>query len=162
MFDVCYLTILGCYCKKDKTEDAVSLTMSLWSMQQLGRQWQPELDSMRWFSHQRSPSSQGGHAIVSSDAACCVRPRRTPYYALSMGMTQQFFVFCPWWPWPLTLTFEFERDFCTAHLTAKFHHPMFNRSEGIVRTNKQTIKQTDKQTDAAENIHLASLCYAGG
>jgi len=22
-------------------------------------------------------------------------------------------------------------------------------------------KHTDKQTDAAENIHLASLCYAG-
>jgi len=29
--------------------------------------------------------------------------RRTPYHALSMKMTQQFFVFfCPWWLWPLT------------------------------------------------------------
>jgi len=36
--------------------------------------------------------------------------------------------------------------------TAKFHHPMFNRSEVIMLTNKQT--------DAAENIHLASLFYA--
>jgi len=37
------------------------------------------------------------------------------------------------------------------HLTAKFHRPTFNlnRSEVIVRTNKQT--------DTAENIHLASL-----
>jgi len=28
--------------------------------------------------------------------------RRTPYNALSVGMTQQFFVFCPLWPWSLT------------------------------------------------------------
>jgi len=37
----------------------------------------------------------------------------------------------------------------TVRLTAKFHHPMFSRSEVIVLT--------DKQTDAAENIHLAPL-----
>ena len=43
---------------------------------------------------------------------------------------------------------------CTMHLAAKFHRLMFNRSEVIVLTNKQV--------DAAENIHLASLCYAGG
>jgi len=43
-------------------------------------------------------------------------------------------------------------------LTAKFHYPTFSRSEVIVWTNKQT----DKQTDAAENIHLSPLCYAGG
>jgi len=54
--------------------------------------------------------------------------------------------------------FELVRDFCTLHLTAKFHHPTFNRSEVIVRTNKLT----NKQTDAAENMHLASLRYAGG
>jgi len=28
------------------------------------------------------------------------------------------------------------------HLTAKFHHPTFNRSEVIVLTNEQTDKQT--------------------
>jgi len=27
--------------------------------------------------------------------------------------------------------------------------------------NRKTDRQTDKQTDAAENIHLAPLCYAG-
>jgi len=58
---------------------------------------------------------------------------------------------------PLTLKFELGRDFCTMHLAAKFHHSMFNRSEVIVLTNKQS----DKQTDAAENTHLAPLCYAG-
>jgi len=44
------------------------------------------------------------------------------------------------------------------HLTAKFHHPEFNCSKVILLTNKQT----NKQTDAAENIHLAPLCYASG
>jgi len=55
----------------------------------------------------------------------------------------------------LTLTFELGRDFCTTYLTAKFDRPTFSRSEIIGRTNI-------KQTDAAENIHLAWLCYAGG
>jgi len=60
--------------------------------------------------------------------------------------------------WPLSFTFELGRDFCSLHLTAKFHRPTFNRSEVIVLTNRQT----DEQTDAAENVHLAPLCYAGG
>jgi len=68
----------------------------------------------------------------------------------------QFFVFLS--PVALTLTFELGRDFCTVHLIAKFHRPTFNRSEVIVLTNKQK----NRQTDAAENIHLAALCYAGG
>jgi len=69
-----------------------------------------------------------------------------PYYALSMGMTQRFFVFCPWRPWPLTLTLKLGRDFCTVYLTAKFDRPTFSRSEVIVRTNKQTNKQTPLKT----------------
>jgi len=59
---------------------------------------------------------------------------------------------------PLTFTFELERDFCTVYLTAKFDHPKFSHSEVIVQINEQT----NKQTDAAENIHLAPLCYASG
>jgi len=43
----------------------------------------------------------------------------------------------------------------TMHLPTKFHRPMFNRSDVIMLTNKQT------QRDAAENIHLAPLRYAG-
>jgi len=50
--------------------------------------------------------------------------------------------------------YEFRRDFCTMHVTAKLYHPTFDRSEVIMLTNKQT--------DATESIHLASLCYAGG
>jgi len=86
---------------------------------------QMQLDSMRWFSHQRSrrqralpspphPSvtTQWYHLLLLSAYGLW----RTPYYALSMGMTQQFFFFfCPWWPWPLTLIFELWRVF--AHCT---------------------------------------------
>jgi len=44
------------------------------------------------------------------------------------------------------------------HLPAKFHHPMFTRSEVIMLTNKQT----NKQTDAAKNIQHSSLRYGVG
>jgi len=64
------------------------------------------------------------------------------YYALSMGMSQQFFVFLSL----MTLTFELERDFSTMYLSAKFDRPTFSRSEVIVRTNKQTNTLTNKQT----------------
>ena len=78
-------------------------------------------------------------------------------------VTHQTSHFAVWEPGvePTTPKFEFERDFCTMHLTAKFHHRTFNRTEVIMLT-KQTDKLTNKQTDAAENIHLAPLCYAGG
>ena len=49
----------------------------------------------------------------------------------------------------MTLIFELGLDFCTTHPPTKFHHPVFNRSEVIVLTNKQA--------DAAENIQLAPL-----
>ena len=43
---------------------------------------------------------------------------------------------------PMTPKFELGRDFCTMHLTAKFHHPTFNCSEVILLTNKQTPLKT--------------------
>jgi len=98
---------------------------------------------------QAYPVTPGRHAMVLSVAvcyvACCVWPIATAHALLSIvsGMTQQFIVFCPWWPWPLTLTFELGRDFCTMYLTAKFDRPMFSRSEIIVR---QTYWQNDKHT----------------
>jgi len=87
--------------------------------------------------------------MVSSVAACCVLPMAHALLCIVNGMTRQFFVFVPGDLdlWPLTLTFEIERDFCTAYLTAKFDHPMFSRSEVIVRTSILTNKQTDKQTN---------------
>jgi len=55
---------------------------------------------------------------------------------------------------PLTLTFELGRDFCTVHLTAKFHHPMLNRLEVILWTNKLTDKQTPLKTSTS--LHYAT------
>ena len=54
----------------------------------------------------------------------------------------------------MTPKFELGRHFRTMHLTPKFYHPMFTRSEVIVLTNKQT--------DAAENIQCSSLRYDAG
>ena len=110
-----------------------------------------KLDSMRWFSHRRRTG--GRHNCMTYlltdvvDRAPEDRSRKMP----------RFVVFCPWWPWPLIPKFELGWDFCTVHITAKFHHPAFNRSEVIMLTNKQTNWQTN--IDAAENIHLAPLCY---
>jgi len=86
------------------------------------------------------------HRPHNGVVCCCVQHtvHASTYHALSMGMPQHFLFFCPRWPWPLTLTFELGRDFCTVHLTAKFHHPTFNRSEIIVLTNKLTNWQTNR------------------
>ena len=94
--------------------------------------------------------SPGCDAMVPSAAVCSIR--HTPYYALSMGMSQQFFflVFCPRWPWPLI--FELVWDFCTMHLTANFHYLTFNHSEVIMLKNKLTNKQMPLKTST-------SLCY---
>jgi len=43
---------------------------------------------------------------------------------------------------PVTLTFELQRDFCTTYLTAKFDRPTFSHLEVIVRTNKETPLKT--------------------
>jgi len=59
------------------------------------------------------------------------------------------FPFFSGWPWPLTLTFEFGRDFCTEHLNAKLHHPKLNHSEVIVWTNKQSDKQMPLKTSTS-------------
>jgi len=82
----------------------------------------------------------GWDAMVSSAAACSVRRTGT---CLTMhcqwGCLSSFSFFVPdnLNLRRLTLTYELRRDFCTVHLTAKFHHPTFNRSEVIVRTNRQ-------------------------
>ena len=49
----------------------------------------------------------------------------------------------------MTRKFKLGRDFCTMHLTAKFHHPTFNRSEVIVLTNNLTNKQTLLKTSTS-------------
>ena len=52
--------------------------------------------------------------------------------------------------------FKLGRDFCTMHLSPKFHHPTFTRSEVIVLTNTQTHPQRNKQI-AAKTSHVLLL-----
>jgi len=63
--------------------------------------------------------------------------------------------------WLATLTFEPQirtwGDFCTMHLTAKFPHPMFNRSEIIVLTNKQTPLKTSTSLRYATRVNRKHL-----
>ena len=79
---------------------------------------------MRWFSHRHSRAREER------------RTGRRPRGQLRKKMLHFRFLSL------VTLTFEpkfkRERDFCTVHLTATFHHPMFNCSDVIVRTNWQT------------------------
>jgi len=121
------------------------------------------LDSMRWFSHRRielaedrAPRGPLRKKMPHEDRAP-EDDSRTKCRTFSF-----FFVPGDLDLWLLTLTLELGRDSCTLHVTAKFHRPMFNRSQVIVLTNKQTNTHKNWQTDAAENIHLAPLCYAGG
>ena len=55
------------------------------------------------------------------------------------GTKCRLFVFCSQWLWPWHFNFG---DFCTNAPNAKLHHRTFNRSEVIMRTDKQTNKQT--------------------
>jgi len=55
------------------------------------------------------------------------------------------------------LTFDLDigtqaRFFCTSHLIAKCHHPMFNRSKVIMLTNKLTNEQTDAATTGQHTL----------
>jgi len=99
---------------------------------------------MRWFSHRRSPTPPGRHAMISSAAAYCLATAHALLCIVNGDDSAVFRFFLS--PVTLTLTCEFGRDFCTLCLTAKFDRPTFSRSEVIMRINRQT----DKQTDAAE------------
>ena len=81
-----------------------------------------QLDSTCWFFHWHR--SGGGHN------SCPRGPLPKKCRTSSCFLSLQTLTF--------DSQFELWRDFCTVHLTAKFHHPMFNCSEVIVLTNKQT------------------------
>jgi len=101
---------------------------------------------MGWFSHRRRSGGRYNCNTylraprTASEKKC--RTRTAPQRATPEQNAAHFRFFCPRWPWPLTLTFDVGQDFCTVHLTAKFRHPVINRSEIIVLTNKETDKQT--------------------
>jgi len=122
---------------------------------------------MCWFSHQRSrvPEDHSRpnrtHAAVNVHCChprwpnnglvgCCMQRTacsvRIALLCIVNGDDSAVFHFLSRWHWPLTLIFELGRDFCTMHLTAKFHHPTFSRLEVIMRTNKLTNTQTQLKT----------------
>ena len=88
------VTVTTAFWKQKRTGIRVSIALKprvfSWFSQKFARSM--KLDSMRWFSHRRSPTPR---AARNGIVCCCVlrmaQLRRTPYCALSMGMTQQFF-----------------------------------------------------------------------
>jgi len=102
-----------------------------------------KLDSMRWFSHRRSPSPPGGHAMVSSVAACCIWPSYSacPAVHCQWGWLSSISFFV------LGLTFDLQTfaRFLYSVPTAKFDRPTFSCLEVIVRTSKQTHWQTNRR-----------------
>jgi len=121
------------------------------------------LDSVCWFSHRRRTGGQhscisylltrakddspnihrtqapentpGSHEMGPSAAAarCLLQAHTIRTQAGGVGSAKRVFV-------PGYVDIRTLARFCTVHLTSKFHHPTFNRSEVIMLTNKQTNK----------------------
>ena len=116
-----------------------------------------KLESMRWFSHRRRNGGRQLHYLFTDGCggvAHCHANIRLLIFCISDSANHHILGRGDPGVGPMTPRFELRRDFCTVHLTAKFHHPTFNRSDVIVVTNKQTPLH--------ENVHLAPLCYASG
>jgi len=60
-----------------------------------------------------------------------------------LGMTQKLSSFCPWWPWPLTLTFKLIWARGQTCLPCEFGTNPFSSSRYVWGINKQTKKQTN-------------------
>jgi len=58
------------------------------------------------------------------------------------------FHFCPWWPWPLTLTFKLIRARNQTRLPCEFGTNLFSGSRDIWGTNRQKV------TDSVKNRTL--------
>jgi len=95
---------------------------------------------MCWFS--TGVGLQQHNWLLTHLQTVCAKPTSMFVYILRSDQTATF--------WgvevqgPVTLKFELGRSFGTVHLPIKFCHPMFNRSEVIVLTNKQTNRQTSE------------------
>jgi len=120
-------------------------------------------DSMRWFSHRRrtggrkAPEDRSRKSLSTCTAVILSPPAatqwyslllhaaygawRTPYYVLSMGMTQQFFVLGDLDLLLLTPKFEFAQSFVILRLIA--------RKLCCGRTDKLTNKQTPLKTSTS-------------
>jgi len=93
---------------------------------------------------------------LNDPICCCVTLSvASAFHSVSAGSdgsTQH--VFCPWWPWPLTLTFKLVRVREQTRLPCEFGTNPFSGSRDIWFTNK--IKK-QKVTDSTKNRTLRSL-----
>jgi len=99
--------------------------------------------------------------MVSSVAACCVRSTAHALLCTVNGDDLAVFHFL----FLVTLTFDLDirlrQDFGTMYLTAKFHHPTFDHSEVIVRTNKHIDKLTNKRMPLKTSTSLSNAMLVG-
>jgi len=86
---------------------------------------------------------------VKVTAACSRRDRSVA--AGMMGVPKS--VFCPWWPWPLTLTFKLVRSRDQTRPRCEFDANPFSSSE-IFDAYAQIRKWMKKVTDSAKNRTL--------
>jgi len=95
---------------------------------------------MRWFSHQRRTG--GRHKCITYLLLRLPRPHPFVDFLHSDSANGHILGCEDPGVGLVTPKFELGRDFCTMHVTAKFHRPMFNRLEIIILTDKLTNKQT--------------------
>jgi len=124
------------------------------------------LDSMCWFSHWRRTG--GRHNCVTYLLMPSL-PCPHPFVDfLHSDSANRHILGCgdPGMG-PMTPKLKLGGDFCTVHITAKFHHPTFNRLEVIVLINKQMPLKTFTSLCCAMlvgNIHsdlvMVALCMS--
>jgi len=66
--------------------------------------------------------------------------------------------FCPWWPWPLTLTFKLARVKDQTRLPREFGANPFSHSRDILFTKKQTKRQKSHRQREKHNLTQFTAC----
>jgi len=97
--------------------------------------------------------------VLSAVVCCCVMlfAASTFHSIAAGGWWQCWACFCPWWPWPLTLTFKLVWARDQARLPFKFGANPFSDSGD--NWGKHRRKQTNKKvTDGAKNKILLACC----
>ena len=66
------------------------------------------------------------------------------------------FVFCQWWPWPLTFTFKLVRARDQTCLPCEFGTNQFSGSQDISYTNKKTQSDGKKNRTFHSSLHVVT------
>ena len=85
---------------------------------------------------QAAKITPGSDGMVPSAAAWCCLQRACSIPSLPGGDGSAQHVFCPWWPWPLTLAFKLVRASDQTCLPCEFGANPFSGSRDIWLTNK--------------------------